>query len=119
MAGNFLLTQMQYIPASPDYHYSPTAVGLKDYLASLQRISRSLSQMTATKLRVNQEAINGVSDLISQGNMQLQALFGSILEEDAQKIEPLHYITKRNVPLDYHRFQAYFCRTSFSYYTAA
>ncbi|KAL8696743.1 MAG: hypothetical protein Q9201_007503 [Fulgogasparrea decipioides] len=72
----------------------PDRVGLPDYLASLKRIDRSLSQMSSTNLRVNQQAIGDFNELLSDGNNKLQALFRSILAEDVQPVEPLHYLTK-------------------------
>ncbi|KAL8727288.1 MAG: hypothetical protein Q9181_005763 [Wetmoreana brouardii] len=72
----------------------PDRVGLPDYLASLKRIDRSLSQMSSTNLRVNQQAIGDFKELFNDGNNQLQALFRSILVEDVQPVEPLHYLTK-------------------------
>lgn len=72
----------------------PERVGLPDYLASLKRVDRSLSQMSSTNLRVNQQAIGDFNELLSEGNNNLQALFRSILVEDVQPVEPLHYLTK-------------------------
>lgn len=51
--------------------------------------------MTATKLRVNQQAIGDYSELLAEGSDQLQNLFRSSLSKDLKPIEPLHYITKR------------------------
>ncbi|MCJ1338273.1 exocyst complex component exo70 [Bachmanniomyces sp. S44760] len=70
-------------------------VGLPKYLASLNRVDNSLAQMTATKLRVNQDAINEMTRLGSYGNAQLQDLFRSILTEATRVVEPLSYITKQ------------------------
>ena len=74
---------------------SPTKVGLGEYLGSLKRIDRALAQMTATKLRVNQQAIGDYSELLAEGSDQLQNMFRTSLSENLQTIEPLHYITKR------------------------
>lgn len=75
----------------------PERVGLPDYLASLKRIDRALSQMSSTNLRINQQAIGDFNELLSEGNNQLQALFRSTLADNVQPIEPLHFITK-NLP---------------------
>lgn len=51
--------------------------------------------MTATKLRVNEQAIGDYSELLAEGSDQLQNLFRASVSENLQTIEPLHYITKR------------------------
>ena len=53
--------------------------------------------MTATKLRVNQQAIGDYSELLAEGSDQLQNMFRSSLSKDLKPIEPLHYITKRRL----------------------
>lgn len=53
--------------------------------------------MTATKLRVNQQAIGDYSELLAEGSDQLQNMFRESLSEDLQPIEPLHYIVKRKL----------------------
>ena len=53
--------------------------------------------MTATKLRVNQQAIGDYSELLAEGSDQLQNMFRSSLSKDLKPIEPLHYITKRGL----------------------
>ena len=55
--------------------------------------------MTATKLRVNQQAIGDYNELLSEGSDQLQNMFRASLSENLQPIEPLHYITKRKSSL--------------------
>lgn len=74
--------------------YSPAKVGLTEYMASLKRVDRALSQMTATNLRANQQAIGDFNELLSEGSTNLQGLFRSSLLEFAKPVEPLHYITK-------------------------
>lgn len=76
------------------YMHSPTKVGLTEYLASLKRVDRALSQMTATNLRANQQAIGDFNELLSEGRDNLQGLFRSSLQEYAKPVEPLHYLTK-------------------------
>ncbi|KAL8859292.1 MAG: hypothetical protein Q9178_004230 [Gyalolechia marmorata] len=73
----------------------PHPDGIKDYLASLQRIGRALSQMSSTNLRINQQAIGDFNELLSEGSSQLQALYRSILTENLQPVEPLHYLVKK------------------------
>ena len=72
-------------------------MGLSEYLGSLKRIDRALAQMTATKLRVNQQAIGDYSELLAEGSDQLQNMFRASLSEGLQTIEPLHYIVKRRL----------------------
>ena len=54
-----------------------------------------LSNLESKPLRVNQQAVDELGHLVRHGNGSLEDLYESILREDAQKIEPLHYITKR------------------------
>lgn len=51
--------------------------------------------MTSTNLRANQQAVGDFNELLSTGINQLQNLFATVLESNAQVVEPLHYITKR------------------------
>ncbi|MCJ1466479.1 exocyst complex component exo70 [Pseudocyphellaria aurata] len=73
----------------------PAKVGLSEYLASLKRIDRALSQMMSKNLRVNQQAIGDFNELLSEGSTHLQNLFRSTLASNVQPVEPLHYITKQ------------------------
>ncbi len=73
----------------------PDAVGLTEYLASLKRIERTLSEKSASNLRANQQAVGDFNELLSEGNNKLQSLFRSLLTEDSRPVEPLHYITKQ------------------------
>ena len=74
---------------------SPAKAGVVNYLRSLKRVDSMLSELASKKLRVNQQAVDELEQLVRHGNTELQTLFDSILREDARKIEPLHYITKR------------------------
>lgn len=53
--------------------------------------------MTATNIRANQQAIGDFNELLSEGSNKLQDLFRTALMENVQKVEPLHYITKRRI----------------------
>ena len=53
-----------------------------------------LSDLKAKNLRVNEQAVDEMGHLIRHGSGRLQDVFDSIVQEDVQKIEPLHYITK-------------------------
>ncbi len=63
-------------------------------MASLKRVDRALSQMTATNIRANQQAIGDFNELLNEGSNNLQGLFRSSLLEYAKPVEPLHYLTK-------------------------
>ncbi|KAL8832574.1 MAG: hypothetical protein Q9191_000198 [Dirinaria sp. TL-2023a] len=74
----------------------PKKVGLNEYLGSLKRVDRTLSQLTTTNLRVNQQAIGDYNELLAEGSQQLQDMFRSMLSEKVQPVEPLHFITKHS-----------------------
>lgn len=80
---------------SADHVHRPAKVGLTEYMASLKRVDRALTQMTTTNLRANQQAIGDFNELLSEGSAKLQDLFRSAVLEDTKPLEPLHYITKR------------------------
>jgi len=65
----------------------------------MQRIHTSLSELNVSRLRTNHQVATEFSNLLSQGNIQLQDLFLDILKENMQPVEPLHYTTKRERPL--------------------
>lgn len=73
----------------------PSKIGLNEYLGSLKRVDRTLSQLTTTNLRVNQQAIGDYNELLAEGSQQLQDMFRSMLSEKVQPVEPLHFITKQ------------------------
>ena len=72
----------------------PQVSGLPQYLGAIKRIDKALSDLTATNLRSNQQAISDFDKLLLTGVTQLQDVFKSTLREDAGPIEPLHYMTK-------------------------
>ncbi|KAL8929213.1 MAG: hypothetical protein Q9208_001296 [Pyrenodesmia sp. 3 TL-2023] len=73
----------------------PERTGLPDYLASLKRVDKALSQMSSTNFRINQQAIADFNQILSEGSSRLQDLFRSTLAESVQPVEPLHFITKQ------------------------
>ena len=73
---------------------SPSKVGLTEYMASLKRVERALSQMTSTNLRANQQAIGDFNELLTEGSNKLQDLFRKALLDNDRPVEPLHFITK-------------------------
>ncbi|KAL9103752.1 MAG: hypothetical protein Q9163_001211 [Psora crenata] len=73
----------------------PNQAGVNEYLAAMKRLGRALEQMTASKLRVQQQTVGDYNELLSEGVSKLRELFTSMLSERAQPLEPLHYITKQ------------------------
>ncbi|ERF75748.1 hypothetical protein EPUS_01578 [Endocarpon pusillum Z07020] len=72
----------------------PATAGLQQYLGALQRVDHALTDLTSSNLRSNQQAIADFNKLLASGSSQLQDLFRQALQQDAQPVEPLHYITK-------------------------
>jgi exocyst complex component 7 len=73
----------------------PKNAGLPQYLNALKRVDNSLTSMTSTNMRSNQQAISDFHSLLSTGVNQLNDLYRQMLQEDSQPIEPLHHITKQ------------------------
>ena len=76
-------------------HAGPAKVGIEEYLACMRRLDRSLEQLTASKMRVQQQTVGAYNELLSEGISRLQEFFRAIISERSQQIEPLHYITKQ------------------------
>ncbi|ROT34835.1 exocyst complex protein EXO70 [Sodiomyces alkalinus F11] len=73
----------------------PDKIGLQSYLASAKRLNKTLVDMQASNLRVNQQTKADLSRLVKSANSQLQGYFQKLLRaETPRSIEPLHYITK-------------------------
>lgn len=72
----------------------PRNSGLNQYLGALKRVDRALTDLTATNLRSNQQAISECHGLLSTGVNQLLDLYRSSLADEDQQIEPLHFLTK-------------------------
>ena len=72
----------------------PTKAGIEEYLACVKRLDRALEQLTASKMRVQQQTIGDFNELLGEGLSRLQDLFSATLSERSQPIEPLHYVTK-------------------------
>jgi exocyst complex protein 7 len=73
----------------------PRNAGLQQYLGALHRVSRALADLNATNIRSNQQAVSEFSSLLSSGNSKLQDHYRSVLRENVNTVEPLHYLTKR------------------------
>jgi len=73
----------------------PKSAGLPQYLAALKRVDKALTDLNSSNLRSNQQAISDFHSLLSTGVNQLHDLYRQMLLEDAQPVEPLHYITKQ------------------------
>lgn len=69
-------------------------VGLQDYLSSMDRTSQALTDLKSSGLKSNQQAVAELNDLLRFGNQELEGAFRDTLREEANPVEPLHYITK-------------------------
>ena len=76
---------------------SPQSAGLSQYLAALKRIDYALQNLNSTNLKSNQQAITEFTSLLNFGSQKLQDLFRSMLKQNVESIEPLHYLTKREL----------------------
>ncbi|KAL8382706.1 hypothetical protein RB595_006478 [Gaeumannomyces hyphopodioides] len=73
----------------------PDKAGLSNYLNSIKRLNKALSDMKASNLRSTQQTMADLQRLIKSGNTQLENQFDRILRtETPRSLEPLHYITK-------------------------
>ncbi|EXJ77057.1 hypothetical protein A1O3_10215 [Capronia epimyces CBS 606.96] len=73
----------------------PKSSGLPQYLGALRRVDKALTDLSSTNLRSNQQAISEFHNLLLTGVNQLNDTYRQMLQENAQPIEPLHYITKQ------------------------
>ncbi|KAL1985051.1 hypothetical protein VTN96DRAFT_8286 [Rasamsonia emersonii] len=73
----------------------PQSAGVSQYLSAMKRIEGALKNLTATNLRANQQAIADLNSLLNTGSAKLQDLFRSMLKQDVNPVEPLHYLTKQ------------------------
>ncbi|KAL6247881.1 exocyst complex component exo70 [Rhinocladiella similis] len=73
----------------------PKSAGLPQYLAALKRVDKALTDLNSSGLRSNQQAISEFHNLLLTGVNQLNDLYRKMLQEDANTIEPLHFITKQ------------------------
>lgn len=73
----------------------PKSAGLPQYLGALKRVDKALTDLNSSNLRSNQQATSEFHNLLSTGVNQLNDMYRQMLLEDAQNIEPLHYITKQ------------------------
>ena len=73
----------------------PNRAGLDEYISCMRRIDRALEQLNSSKMRVQQQTLGDYNGLLSEGISKLQDLFGDILSEKSQPLEPLHYLTKQ------------------------
>ncbi|KAF1811810.1 hypothetical protein P152DRAFT_459291 [Eremomyces bilateralis CBS 781.70] len=73
----------------------PRQVGLPDYIASLERATRSLAELKNSNFQCNQQAMSEIETWLKGGTMQMEDIFRDTLREDARPVEPLHFITKQ------------------------
>ncbi|KAF1954452.1 hypothetical protein CC80DRAFT_126521 [Byssothecium circinans] len=72
-------------------------VDLRDYIASLDRTSLALQDLTRTNFRANQGAIADLTALLKRGTKELEDAFRNIVQQScAQKVDPLEYVAKQN-----------------------
>ena len=69
-------------------------VELADYLASMDRASQALENLKQTNLKSNQEAMAEITYILKFGTAELENLFRQTLQQEANPVEPLRYITK-------------------------
>lgn len=77
-----------------DTRQSPAQVGLPDYLASVKRVERGISDMAATNMRAQQGTVGDYNELRNEGILKLEDVFRALASERVPQIEPLHFITK-------------------------
>lgn len=73
----------------------PEKAGLNQYLASIKRLNKALSNMKASNLRSTQQTVADLQRLVKSGNTALESHFDKLLRaETPRSVEPLHYVTK-------------------------
>lgn len=72
----------------------PRQIGIREYIASLDRTTRALKGLKRSNLKMNQTAVKELNQQLQYGMKQLEYIFRETLQEDARPIEPLHFITK-------------------------
>ena len=84
----------EFLSAEQGTNLRPVQVGLTEYLNSLKRVNRALAEMGTTNMRANQQAIGDFNELLAQGSTSLEEVYRSLLLENSQPLEPLHYLTR-------------------------
>lgn len=74
--------------------HSPEKAGLSNFMSSVKRVNKALTELKQTNLRSNQQAMADLSRLLKSGHTQLEAHFQKLLQDESRPLEPLHYITK-------------------------
>ncbi|RDA89707.1 hypothetical protein CP533_3414 [Ophiocordyceps camponoti-saundersi (nom. inval.)] len=73
----------------------PENAGLSGYLASLDRLNKSLLDMQSSNLRATQHTMNDLTRLLKAGNSQLESHFERLLQTETPRlIEPLQFVAK-------------------------
>ncbi|KAF2668571.1 hypothetical protein BT63DRAFT_440720 [Microthyrium microscopicum] len=77
----------------------PRRVGLKEYIASMQRADQALRGLRSTSLAANQAAMRETQALVKYGARQLEEIFKQTLLATgaSDALEPLGYITKEKL----------------------
>jgi exocyst complex component 7 len=63
----------------------------------MDRTTQALSELNNSNLRSNQQAMSELKVLLKAGQSELEHVFREMLNENARAVEPLHYITKREL----------------------
>lgn len=75
-------------------HAGPHRTGLDEYLNSMKRLQRAQVKMSSSNMRVQQQAIGDINELLSEGQSTVQDYFRNIVAASTAPVEPLQYITK-------------------------
>ncbi len=73
----------------------PRQVGLDEFLASMKRLQRAQAKMSSSNMRVQQQAIGDINELLDEGSLMLQDYFRKMVADSIAPVEPLQYITKQ------------------------
>ena len=63
----------------------------------MKRLQRAHDQMSSSNMKVQQQAIGDLNELLNEGSLKLQDQFRSRISERLQPVEPVHFITKRKL----------------------
>ena len=94
---SFIKGRAAFLSAEQGTKPRPAQVGLTEYLNSLKRVNRALAEMGTTNMRANQQAIDDFNELLAQGSTKLEEVYRSLLLENSQPLEPLHYLTRGKI----------------------
>ena len=73
----------------------PGQAGLTEFLGSIKRLHRTQTKMSSSNMRVQQQTIGDINELLDEGSLKLQDYFRTMIAESTAPVEPLQYITKQ------------------------